>query len=174
MTRSFGIQVLLIPSSDVRVAEGTKLVKMMWNIAYFWSYEKLKEFISKDNPCIYAWHNQISTFFNDKTLLYIWAATRCWALVKTLRKGHYHWLWWEKNVFQSIICHYFIILYHCHTILSILPFGAIKIILNTNLSKTVAEGTFWVTYEVTMFVVLKMTFFGFDVYVMNGNQVRSN
>ena len=25
-----------------------------------------------------------------------------------------------------------------------------------------------------MFVVLKMTFFGFDVYVMNGNQVRSN
>ena len=58
--------------------------------------------------------------------------------------------------------------------LSILPFGAIKIIVNTNLSKTVAEGTFWVTYEVTMFVVLKMTFFGFDVYVMNGNQVRSN
>ena len=136
--------------------------------------KSLKEFISKDNPCIYAWYNQISTFFNDKTLLYIWAATRCWALVKTLRKGHYHWLWWEKNVFQSIICHYFIILYPCHTILSISPFGAIKIILNTNLSKTVAEGTFWVTYEVTMFVVLKMTFFGCDVYVMNGNQVRSN
>ena len=81
----------------------------------------------------------------------------------------------EKRMFSSlIICHYFIILYHCHTILSILPFGAIKIILITNLSKTVAEGTFWVTYEVTMFVVLKMTFFGFDVYVMNGNQVRSN
>ena len=40
--------------------------------------------------------------------------------------------------------------------------------------KNPAEGTFWVTYEVTMFVVLKMTFFGFDVYVMNGNQVRSN
>ena len=65
-------------------------------------------------------------------------------------------------------------MYPCHTILYISPFGAIKIILITNLSKTVAEGTFWVTYEVTMFVVLKMTFFGFDVYVKNGNQVRSN